>query len=335
MAAKDSKGKVSLIDCNILIPNASSYEDEGSVFQRSSAAPILTFVRKMKRRGIDHLLRQFDDMCERELDPSNTLPTKAFQENPSLNRYRNVYLYDASRVVLNDKLGPDYIHASFVDGYKHKNAYIGPTKNTLVDFWRMVWQEKCVLVVMVTTFVEDGREKCEVYFPTSSDEDLLFGVFKVSLKQVERQSTCEVLLFSIVCTLTEESREIMLLIYLDWPDSKIPTKPEKIFDFVSLVRSAQMTMLKRVFPNWAGHPRGPPIVVHCSAGVGRSASFVLIDICLEMLDDSGCVNVVSILRKVRLQRRHAVANPLQFLFIYFVVLHKIRASKFFHAKVSR
>uniref|UniRef100_A0A5S6R1C6 protein-tyrosine-phosphatase n=1 Tax=Trichuris muris TaxID=70415 RepID=A0A5S6R1C6_TRIMR len=337
MKASASEERVSLIDSSTLVPSASSYEDAGSVFQPVTGVPILTYLRKLKRRGIEHLLSQFDDVCYRELDPTNTLPIIAFQKNPSLNRYRNVQLYDASRVVLTDQLGPDYIHASYVDGYKHKNAYIvcqGPTANSVVDFWRMVWQEKCVLIVMVTTIIEEGREKCGIYFPISSDEDLIAGVFNISLEQAERQSTCHILLFKIVCTLTNESREVMLLVYLDWPDSKIPTKPENIFDFISLIRSGQMTMLKRVFPNWTDHPRGPPIVVHCSAGVGRSASLVLIDICLETLDDSGYVSVISVLRKVRLQRRHAVANPLQFFFVHLVVLHRVRECRLLSNKVD-
>ncbi|CDW53592.1 Y phosphatase domain containing protein [Trichuris trichiura] len=291
-------GWPSLIDPDIRAPPAENYHDDKSVHQPQHGLPIINWKKKTCLIGVKNLFRQFIWLSTaKAADGEGT--TCAFYKNPSLNRYTNIQLYDCTRVVLKDGLGTDYIHASYVDGYKQKSAYIltqGPTKNTIADLWRMVWQEKVVNIVMLTGFFEKHKSKCAMYFPTTNRKNMNLGAFFISLVDMEVQNG-----------------NLLALV-------KIPGNTKDLISFVYMIKDARASMVRRILPNWGGHPKGPPMIVHCSAGIGRSATFAILDICLDMLLHVQRVNVAEVTRKVRAQRAGAVQTPWQYLFLHYAIL---------------
>lgn len=108
------------------------------------------------------------------------------------NRYTDVLCYDHTRVLLlaQTENQSDYIHANFVDGYKQKNAFIstqGPLPHTCADFWRMVWEQHVLVIVMTTKVFECGKIKCEQYWPPEeTSEDQIYQNFKLSTTSVSQ-----------------------------------------------------------------------------------------------------------------------------------------------------
>lgn len=153
---------------------------------------------------------------------------EAFQKNKLKNRYADVKCAEESRVVLKDKISDcDYIHASYVQLYKGESVICtqGPMKNTCVDFWRMMWQEKSDEIVMLCLLTENKVEKCYRYYPEQLEETSKYGPFTVKTKKIERKEMDKgayltVRLFAL--TYQDESRSITHVIYEQWPDKGRP-----------------------------------------------------------------------------------------------------------------
>lgn len=222
------------------------------------------------------------------------------------NRYTDVLCYDHTRVLLaqseKDPMS-DYIHANFVDGYKQKNAFIstqGPLPHTCADFWRMVWEQQVLVIVMTTKVFECGKIKCEQYWPPEeTSEEQIYQNFKVSttsLSQFDNYAVTRleltntdvswllniiiyiyIIVFIIYISLffqTNEIRQVSHFRFNSWPDFGVPHSAVAMLDFLEKVRKCQSAMLQDLGDKWAGHQRGPPIVVHCSAGIGRTGKII-------------------------------------------------------------
>ncbi|XP_052224594.1 multiple epidermal growth factor-like domains protein 10 isoform X1 [Dreissena polymorpha] len=204
--------------------------------------------------------------------------------NMPMNRYNGVYPYDDSRVIVHGGV-TDYINASYIDGYKQRNAYIatlGPTSKQLGDFspfWRMIWQQKVDKIVMVTNFVEEGKDKCDQYFP---DVGLTQSYGEIFVKCTSKEEYAEFVrrIFSVF--VDNEHRTLYHLHFTAWPDKDIPEDVTSIVEFRTKVLNAPAVM-------------GGPTVVHCSAGIGRSGTYIALDILIRegeaenMVDIPGCV----------------------------------------------
>ncbi|CAH8437791.1 unnamed protein product [Heterobilharzia americana] len=169
-------------------------------------------------------------------------------ENISKNRYSNILAYDHSRVILKETgTKSDYINANYVDGYHRRAAYIaaqGPIPSTFDDFWLMVWEQTCNVIVMISNFVERGRRKCDKYWP-SSVVRAFFTIRVFSIRHIKAKRG-------------SKDRLVYHYQYTDWRDFDVPPSPLPVLKFVE----ASIT-------HWT-FEKGP-IVVHCSAGVGRLA----------------------------------------------------------------
>ncbi|XP_076838287.1 LOW QUALITY PROTEIN: receptor-type tyrosine-protein phosphatase mu-like [Brachyhypopomus gauderio] len=231
-------------------------------------------------------------------------------ENRMKNRYGNIIAYDHSRVRLQSLEGEqnsDYINANYVDGYHRPNHYIatqGPMQETLVDFWRMVWQENTATIVMVTNLVEVGRVKCCKYWP---DDTEIYRDIKVTLIETQLLSEYVIRTFAVEKRGAHEIREIQQFHFTGWPDHGVPYHATGLLGFIRRVKAKS--------PGNAG-----PIVVHCSAGAGRTGCFIVIDIMLDMAEREGVVDIYNCVRELRSRRVNMVQTEEQYVFIHDAIL---------------
>ncbi|CAI9734115.1 tyrosine-protein phosphatase non-receptor type 9 isoform X2 [Octopus vulgaris] len=278
-------------------------------------------VRKLRKKG----LRQ-EYLNIRSESPTGTFYVSKAKCNLPKNRYLDVLCYDHSRVVISMVDGDpnsDYINANFVDGYKQKNAYIttqGCLSRTTGDFWRMVWEQKCLVIVMLTRIMERNRLKCEQYWPLETDTYETYDHFVVHNSCVKQSSDYQVSTLILKNNKTGEERVIQHMQFIRWPDYGVPHKAEAFLQFLSKVRTLQAEAVQDLGDSWHGHPLGPPIVVHCSAGIGRTGTLITIDINIHRLEDIGTVNTYQTVRKIRSQRAFSIQVPDQYVFCHLALI---------------
>uniref|UniRef100_A0A8C5L5T5 Tyrosine-protein phosphatase non-receptor type n=1 Tax=Jaculus jaculus TaxID=51337 RepID=A0A8C5L5T5_JACJA len=246
------------------------------------------------------------------------------QENKNKNRYDNILPFDHTRVVLHDgdpsEPVSDYINANIImpafaskgNNSKPKKSYIatqGCLPNTVNDFWRMVFQENSRVIVMATKEVERGRSKCVKYWP---EESALkeYGVMRV---RHVKESAAQLKLSKVGQGNTE--RTVWQYHFQTWPDHGVPGDPQGVLDFLEEVRRKQESIVG------AG-----PVVVHCSAGIGRTGTFIVIDILIDIIREKGVdcdIDVAKTIQMVRSQRSGMVQTEAQYRFIYVAVQHHI------------
>uniref|UniRef100_A0AAY4D2D1 Receptor-type tyrosine-protein phosphatase kappa n=1 Tax=Denticeps clupeoides TaxID=299321 RepID=A0AAY4D2D1_9TELE len=236
------------------------------------------------------------------------------EQNRTKNRYGNIIAYDHSRVVLQpseDDPSSDYINANYIDvsgdGYQRPSHYIatqGPVHETVYDFWRMIWQEQSACIVMVTNLVEVGRVKCYKYWP---DDAEVYGDFKVTFVEVEPLAEYVVRTFTLERRGFNELREVKQFHFTGWPDHGVPYHATGLLSFIRRVKMSN--------PPTAG-----PIVVHCSAGAGRTGCYIVIDIMLDMAEREGVVDIYNCVKALRSRRINMVQTEEQYIFIHDAIL---------------
>ncbi|XP_023394362.1 receptor-type tyrosine-protein phosphatase S [Pteropus vampyrus] len=228
--------------------------------------------------------------------------------NKPKNRYANVIAYDHSRVILQPiegVVGSDYINANYVDGYRRQNAYIatqGPLPETFGDFWRMVWEQRSATIVMMTRLEEKSRIKCDQYSHTSRHE---FGrPLHVGVGCRDGRCPCRPQNGS------SEKREVRQFQFTAWPDHGVPEYPTPFLAFLRRVKTCNP-------------PDAGPVVVHCSAGVGRTGCFIVIDAMLERIKPEKTVDVYGHVTLMRSQRNYMVQTEDQYSFIHEALLEAV------------
>ncbi|XP_068670555.1 receptor-type tyrosine-protein phosphatase F-like [Montipora foliosa] len=235
--------------------------------------------------------------------------------NKYKNRYANIVAYDHSRVLLNPfegVPGSDYINASFIDGYNRQRAYIaaqGPLMETFDDFWRMIWEQMSSVIVMLTKLEERGRRKCDQYWPERGTKN--YGPIQVKLKETLNMSHYTLRKFVITHKqFPDVTREVKQFHFTAWPDHGVPSHPTPL---LSLVRHSFSANRENV----------GPMVVHCSAGVGRTGTFVTLDVMLQRISQEDSVDVFGFVRQMRYQRNFMVQTEAQYIFIHDALLEAI------------
>ncbi|XP_076462562.1 LOW QUALITY PROTEIN: tyrosine-protein phosphatase Lar-like [Babylonia areolata] len=253
------------------------------------------------------------------IDPGQqfTWESSSLEVNKAKNRYANVIAYDHSRVVLAEVkgvAGSDYINANYNDGYRKHNAYIatqGPLPETFGDFWRMVWEQRSTTVVMMTRLQERSRIKCDQYWPSRGAET--YGLMHVQLLDVTELAIYTVRLFQLSKLGSTEKREVRQFQFTAWPDHGVPDHPTPLLLFLRRVKAS--------LPTESG-----PLVVHCSAGVGRTGAFIVIDAMLERLRHEKTVDVYGHVTCLRAQRNYMVQTEEQYMFIHDAVLEAVQCT---------
>uniref|UniRef100_A0A671ENP9 Tyrosine-protein phosphatase non-receptor type n=1 Tax=Rhinolophus ferrumequinum TaxID=59479 RepID=A0A671ENP9_RHIFE len=236
-----------------------------------------------------------------------------FPENRNRNRYRDVSPYDHSRVKLQNAEN-DYINASLVDIEEAQRSYIltqGPLPNTACHFWLMVWQQKTKAVVMLNRVVEKESVKCAQYWPTKDDREMLFKEtgFSVKFLSEDVKSYYTVHLLQLENINSGETRTISHFHYTTWPDFGVPESPASFLNFLFKVRESGSL-----------NPEHGPAVIHCSAGIGRSGTFSLVDTCLVLMEKGDDINIKQLLLNMRKYRMGLIQTPDQLRFSYMTII---------------
>uniref|UniRef100_A0A914GZU8 protein-tyrosine-phosphatase n=1 Tax=Globodera rostochiensis TaxID=31243 RepID=A0A914GZU8_GLORO len=277
-------------------------------------AEFATHIDRQKLNNNQGFIQEFESI---DTGQHFTWENSAMEVNKHKNRYANVVAYDHSRVVLppeddvDEELpGNDYINGNYIDGYDRPKAYIatqGPLPETFADFWRMVWEERALVVVMLTRLEERCRTKCDQYWPGRGSS--LYGHYKVTL--VETTELAHYCLRTLRLENTRRhndgARNIQHCQFTAWPDHGVPTHPTPFLMFLKRVKALN--------PIDAG-----PIITHCSAGIGRTGAFIVIDCMLERLRYENSLDIYGCVRSIRTQRSYMVQTDDQYIFIHDAVL---------------
>ncbi|XP_074507982.1 receptor-type tyrosine-protein phosphatase F isoform X16 [Sebastes fasciatus] len=251
------------------------------------------------------------------IDPGQqfTWENSNMEVNKPKNRYANVIAYDHSRVVLtsvdgksSSVPGSDYINSNYIDGYRKQNAYIatqGPLPETLSDFWRMMWEQRSNTIVMMTRLEEKSRVKCDQYWPSRGTET--YGMIQVTMLDTVELATYSVRTFALYKNGSSEKREVRQFQFMAWPDHGVPEYPTPILAFLRRVKACNP-------------PDAGPMVVHCSAGVGRTGCFIVIDAMLERMKHEKSVDIYGHVTCMRAQRNYMVQTEDQYIFIHEALL---------------
>ncbi|KAG8517462.1 LOW QUALITY PROTEIN: Receptor-type tyrosine-protein phosphatase epsilon, partial [Galemys pyrenaicus] len=211
--------------------------------------------------------------------------------------------YDFNRVILSMKRGQeytDYINASFIDGYRQKDYFIatqGPLAHTVEDFWRMVWEWRCHTIVMLTEVQEREQDKCCQYWP--AEGAVTHGDITIELKSDTLSEAISVRDFLVtfsqpLARQEEQSRLVRQFHFHGWPEVGIPAEGKGMIDLIAAVQKQQQQT--------GNHP----ITVHCSAGAGRTGTFIALSNILERVKAEGLLDVFQAVKSLRLQRPHMV-----------------------------
>ncbi|XP_053271361.1 receptor-type tyrosine-protein phosphatase beta [Pleuronectes platessa] len=264
------------------------------------------------------LSEEFEDL--KDVGRNQTMDVARLPENRGKNRYNNILPYDSTRVKLSyleDDPCSDYINASYIPGHNYRREYIatqGPLPGTKDDFWRMVWEHGVHNVVMVTQCVEKGRVKCDQYWPADR-EPLYYGELVIQMLSESVLPEWTIREFKI----TSESsypRVLRHFHYTVWPDHGVPDSTQSLIQFVRTVRD----YVDR-------SPSSGATVVHCSAGVGRTGTFIALDRALQQLDSKGTIDLYGCVFDLRLHRQHMVQTECQYSFLHQCVRDVLRARK--------
>ncbi|XP_059028387.1 receptor-type tyrosine-protein phosphatase N2 isoform X2 [Mustela lutreola] len=266
----------------------------------------------------NRLEKEWEALCVYQAEPNSSLVAQR-EENVPKNRSPAVLTYDHSRILLkseNSHSNSDYINASPIMDHDPRNpAYIatqGPLPATVADFWQMVWESGCVVIVMLTPLSENGVRQCYHYWPDEGSN--LYHVYEVNL--VSEHIWCEDFLvrsFYLKNLQTNETRTVTQFHFLSWYDQGVPSSARSLLDF-----------RRKVNKSYRG--RSCPIIVHCSDGAGRSGTYVLIDMVLnKMAKGAKEIDIAATLEHLRDQRPGMVQTKEQFEFALTAVAEEVNA----------
>nr|XP_045015892.1 receptor-type tyrosine-protein phosphatase V-like isoform X2 [Jaculus jaculus] len=237
--------------------------------------------------------------------------------NSTKNRYPHVLPYDHSRVRLTqlaEEPHSDYINANFIPGYNHPQEFIatqGPLKKTVEDFWRLVWEQQVHVIIMLTVGMENGRVLCEHYWPANSSP-VTHGHITIHLLAEESEDDWTKREFQLQHDTQQKQRRVKQMQFTTWPDHSVPEAPSSLLAFVELVREQTR----------AAQGKGP-VLVHCSAGVGRTGTFVALLRLLRQMEEEQVVDVFNTVYALRLHRPLMIQTPSQYIFLHSCLLNKI------------
>lgn len=279
---------------------------------------------------------EFEQMQQQETRHLYSRKEGVKPENRPKNRFKNILPFDHTRVILKEGYdsevpGTDYINANYISGEIPDSdcEYIatqGCLPATVNDFWRMVWQEGSLVIVMITNEVERGRNKCTRYWPSPESPEETYGLIQVTSLEEDTANPHYILRHFLVshvekkATGEEEDRHIFQFHFKAWPDHGVPQDPGVVLTFMADVNT-KVTQLASFNPG--------PTVVHCSAGIGRTGTYIIIDIIIKLINAQGWDCDIDIQKSVQVargQRSGMVQTEQQYKFVYKAILYYVEIS---------
>ncbi|CAF1262922.1 unnamed protein product [Didymodactylos carnosus] len=283
-------------------------------------------VQEFVSKSVDVMKKEFRKLA----NPSVKYPSAAREpKNISKNRYRDVIPGDETRVfLLPDELDKDdFINASYVSGYKQAKAYIfaqGPLESTTKDFWRMIWQQKSDVIAMTTNVRENGMQKCFQYWPLEVDNSQTYGMYTVTNDQTDRGENFNITKLTLRKKYTDQSLTVYHCHFTKWPDHGVPSGTGAALEFLEKVRTFhQKTNSKS------------PIVVHCSAGIGRTGTFCTIDISMRRFRAEKTIDIASTVANMRNERAGSVQTEDQYIFCHLALIDFIQLDEQVQSALNR
>ncbi|XP_046345811.2 receptor-type tyrosine-protein phosphatase F-like isoform X1 [Haliotis rufescens] len=289
-ALPEMKKRQTSLDVETVSPNAAS----------STEIPISTlgtYVAQMKKTG------SFE--TEYLKLPSGFTGSYEVSQKPEhngKNKFTGLYPYDYNRVVLTafpGDPGSTYINASHVNGYRKDKSYIAaqaPKKQTLKDFWRMVWEQNCGKIVMLTNLVEKTKVKCERYWNTEAP--LQAGIYTVTVLREEKRTNWTIRELTVTQKGKRPTKTVLQFHFTVWPDHGVP-EVTSLMEFVWRVRKTKSSL------------QGP-LLVHCSAGIGRTGTYISTDYCLDRGQSEQRVDVFGYVSQLRSERKDMIQTHEQY-----------------------
>uniref|UniRef100_A0A8B9K1P0 protein-tyrosine-phosphatase n=1 Tax=Astyanax mexicanus TaxID=7994 RepID=A0A8B9K1P0_ASTMX len=225
-------------------------------------------------------------------------------------RHDTLLEHDRHRVKLHSLLADpnsDYVNANYIDGYQRSNHFIatqGPKQDMIYDFWRMVWQENCYSIVMITKLVEVGRMKCCKYWPDDSE---LYGDIKITLLKTETLAEYTVRTFAMERRGYPAKHEVCQFHFTSWPEHGVPYHATGLLAFLRRVKASTP-------------PDAGPVVVHCSMGAGRTGCYIVLDVMLDMAECEGVVDIYNCVKTLCSRRINMIQTEEQYVFIHDAIL---------------
>ncbi|XP_052764461.1 receptor-type tyrosine-protein phosphatase alpha-like isoform X2 [Mya arenaria] len=302
-------------DDQIARATAITFEEKGGIYYNNADK-----INKQKvavNNLTKYVIEKTDIDIEEEFEKFPYGLTKSYddsqkQGNIRRNRYKGIYPYNDTRVKLRD-CETDYINASFIDGYKKRHAYIaalGPMSKQLDDFspfWQMIWQEKVETIVMLTNLVEDGKDKCEQYWPDLGTSKV-YGKVHVSSQSEDEYAEFTRREYTILKG--SEIRQLHHLHFTCWPDKGVPD------DVIGTIEFRQRVL------NLPGQFDGP-VLVHCSAGVGRTGTYIALDILTKEGEGEGSIHIPGCVINMRHDRANMIQTMSQYEFLYRALVNSL------------
>ncbi|CAC5421816.1 Tyrosine-protein phosphatase non-receptor type 5,Receptor-type tyrosine-protein phosphatase R,Receptor-type tyrosine-protein phosphatase S,Receptor-type tyrosine-protein phosphatase eta,Tyrosine-protein phosphatase non-receptor type 7,Receptor-type tyrosine-protein phosphatase N2,Tyrosine-protein phosphatase non-receptor type 12,Receptor-type tyrosine-protein phosphatase delta [Mytilus coruscus] len=297
------------------IPIEDDVEDEGNVYNNvPSKISIVEY--KIAIGDLKHVIeeKQKNESFKEEYEilPKGLIHPHmegSKDENKIKNRFLTTWPYDHSRVVLVGNTKHDYINASYIDSYDKEKAYIasqGPQKNTVRDFWHMVWQEKTGKIVMVTQLQEERRRKCEQYWPQEINRPMVVDQYKLTMREETIYTIYVYRLLVLQNKKNQKERRVHHFHFTQWPDHGVP-------DSIKLVHFYRKVKHEN-------RDQSGPMVVHCSAGVGRTGTFIAIDAFYEHGKKAGYVDVMNYVQMMRKDRMNMIQTHEQYKAVFDALL---------------
>ncbi|CAG2193859.1 PTPB [Mytilus edulis] len=271
---------------------------------------IRDFLRKYHADDNRLFIGEYEDL--KQLSPRHTTNSANLDENKPKNRYTNILPYDHSRVILapmvDEEDSSDYINANYIPGYTYGKEFIasqGPLPGTANDFWRMIWEQSVSIIVMLTKCSENNMDKCEHYWPHAANEPKCYNDLMVNVTSVSNMGKYDIHIMD-VC-LGDEKRVVKHFHFLEWPDFSAKVETTTLIEFITTVR-------QHITPDIKG-----PTVTHCSAGVGRTGTFITVDYLMQYVEDhdlSSQVDIFDWVIQMRDHRTTMVQTWAQYAFIH-------------------
>ncbi|XP_061165616.1 receptor-type tyrosine-protein phosphatase T-like [Saccostrea echinata] len=270
-----------------------------------------TYIAEKRKKKDDGFQREYATLPYGERYKCDVGKNK---ENMVKNRFKTTFPYDHSRVILRTESGSDYINANYIEGAEQGKQYIatqGPRQNTVVDFWTMIWQEHVTTIVMLTNLKEGNKTKCTQYWP-DANKHINYGTVSVKMIEEKEYAFYNIRILNVNHKQIKRSRVVTQYHYTAWPDHGTPD-PLCLVVFLYHVTRTETNQ------------RDYPAVVHCSAGIGRTGTYIAIDVLNQIGRNTGKVNVAEYVKKMRENRMNMVQTYEQYMTI-FLALNEILKS---------